>query len=142
MVTSPAGQDTDSDKWYVRMKAADGQLVTKTMLTPQMAKMVEEGTLRPSVQISRNSKDGFRALATYKEFQSVALGRASRKGMDRQKPADKKKLYDEIVKKEIQREAKKEEDVTTRDYWTQIFVQLGHRCRRRRRRAVRRVTTC
>jgi len=123
LVTSSPVQETDGDKWFVRMKNAHGELVTKTMLTPQMAKMVEEGTLRPSVQISRNSKDGYRALATYKEFQSVALGLASRKGIDRQKTVQNKKLYDQILKKEIERDVKKEEEeVTSAQYWTQILV--------------------
>ena len=104
------------------MKSADGKVVTKTMLTLQMAKMIEEGTLRPSAQISRNSKDGFRALATYKEFQSVALGRTSRSAMDRQKTTENKKLYDQIVKKEMQRDAKPEDEVTSASYWTQIAI--------------------
>jgi serine/threonine-protein kinase len=122
LITSTPVQDTDGDKWFVRMKNSDGDLVTKTMLTLQMVKMVEEGTLRPSVQISRNAKEGFRALATYKEFQSVAAGRAFKTGMDQRKTVDNKKLYDQIVKKEIQRDVKKDEETTSQQYWMQIFV--------------------
>jgi serine/threonine-protein kinase len=120
MVSS--SHDTDCDKWYIRMKSADGELMTKTMLTPQMVKMVEEGTLLPSVQISRNSKEGYRALATYREFQTVALGRASKKTMDKHKTSANRRLYDQIVKKEIQRDVKSN-DTSARDYWTQIFIQ-------------------
>ena len=67
------------NEWYIRMKTAAGDSVVKKMMTAQMIKMVEEGTLNPSAQISRDPTDGFRALATYKEFQSVALGKVSKK---------------------------------------------------------------
>ena len=60
MATTGVSEDTDSDKWYVRMRNPDGQYVIKTMLRPQMAKMVEEGTLGASVKISRNPLEGFR----------------------------------------------------------------------------------
>ena len=125
MVTDPSAQDNEGDKWFVRMKTGEGHVVIKTMLTPQMVKMVEGGTLHPSVQISRNPKEGFRALATYKEFQAVALGRTAKKGMDRQTTQAKKNLYDQIVKREIQREVKPDRVVTSANYWFKIFLQCA-----------------
>ena len=123
VATSLAGQDTDSDRWYIKMKNSSGESVIKTMLTPQMSKMVAEGTLKASVQISRSSKEGFRALATYKEFQNVALGRVSRKAMDVHTSRNKT-LYDKIVKQEIQRDDKPKE-YTTAQYWMEIFIRCA-----------------
>ena len=121
--TTSVSQDTDSEKWYVRLRNSEGQYVVKTMLRPQLAKMVEEGTLGHSVNISRNPHQGFRALATYKEFQHVALGRANKHPApsQQQEPLRYQNLFNQIEKREMKREKEKNVEYTSAGYWLPIL---------------------
>ncbi len=120
MATSSVASEPVVDRWFVRLKGGDGQPIVKTMSTPQMTKMIEEGTLKPSVKISRHAKVGYRALATFKEFHAVAVGRSTRTGVDKQ-TSRYHYLYQKIEKNELERSEPEEETVTSAGYWLPIF---------------------
>ncbi len=119
IASASASQDTDSNKWFVRVRK-DGQYAIKAMFKPELAKAVEEGKLDPSVKISRSPNDGFRALATYKEFIHVAHIRANRAAA-KQRTTRQQSLYNQINKREREREQEKNVEYTTSQYWFQIF---------------------
>ena len=97
VATMITGSETDGDKWVAAQIPLDGKVVTKTMLTLQMAKMIEEGTLRPSAEISRTPRTASSPWPPTRSFSpspSAALpGRPWTASI-----TENKKLYDQIVK--------------------------------------------
>jgi serine/threonine-protein kinase len=96
--------DYDPDVWYVRLKMPDGKSSVRKYSTAQLQKMLAEGTLDPKAKASHHAGAGYRALATYRELQGVALVKASRQAADRS-TAQYRNLYKKIEEKERLREA-------------------------------------
>jgi serine/threonine protein kinase len=72
----------NTNVWFVRIKDADGQTHTQRLTTAQVLKMLEEDVLAPNAKASHDAKEGFRALATYKEFQGRALVKVSKQASE------------------------------------------------------------
>ena len=110
IATSPRVEQTvpaDPNLWYVQMKTPDGKTVVRKFSTTQLQKMLEEGTIAATARISHSPSDGFRAAATFKEFQGQALTKMTKKAADKQS-ARYRQMY-----KKIEEEDRKRDEKTT-----------------------------
>ena len=84
IVTATRVEDAtlDPEVWYIRTKGPDGQPVTRKFSTEQLRKKLAEGSIDPRVKASHNAKEGFRALAAFREFEGTALSKASKQAAD------------------------------------------------------------
>jgi serine/threonine-protein kinase len=94
-----ASADPASEDWYVRVTLGSGEVGVRKLTFGQLRKMIEEGTVDPAAQASRRPKEGFRSLATFKEFQGTAFVKQSKKAADQQ-TAKYRSLYKKIEEKE------------------------------------------
>lgn len=101
------------DLWYVVFKARDGQTTTRKFTTAQVLKMLQEGMVGPTARASRSPTGGFRALATYKEFEGTALHQASKKHADKH-GTRVRNLYEQIEAKERGRATKEQAEAARR----------------------------
>jgi serine/threonine protein kinase len=97
----------DPNTWYVRVKDAEGNTAVHKLVTAQVQSMLAEDLLPPNAKASHDREVGFRALATYKEFQGSALVKASKQSAD-QHTARYRSLYRKIEEEAEQRERDKE----------------------------------
>jgi eukaryotic-like serine/threonine-protein kinase len=111
------------DLWYVRYKRPNGQPVVQKLTTAQVFKLLERSTFDTGAKASRHPAEGFRALATIKEFEKVALGRSARMGADKQ-TFRSRKLYEQIVEEHTLREKPPAPPVTTLRYWSGILARV------------------
>lgn len=126
-----AAPSLDPDTWYVQMKMQDGSVVTRKYQTAQLHKMVSDGTISPTARAGHHPTEGFRALATYKEFQGTALSKMSKKAADKNTAKYRgvyKRLEEEEQRRaEMEREANKQEtamQANTR-YWGSIALMVA-----------------
>lgn len=101
------------DLWYVVFKAPDGQTTTRKFTTAQVQRMLQEGMIGPTARASRTATGGFRALATYKEFEGTALHLASKKHADKL-GARVRNLYEQIEAKQRGRAAQEQAETERR----------------------------
>jgi len=81
-----------------------------------------------TAKASRDPKEGFRALATYKEFEHVVLGRLSKTAAD-QNTVRYRNLYKKIEEQDRKRERGLEAKPTsTFSYWLPIFFRVAAVC--------------
>jgi serine/threonine-protein kinase len=120
----------DPDQWYVQTKKPDGTPTAQKYTTAQLQKMLAEGTMKPTARASHDPSDGFRSLATYKEFQGTALSQLSKKAADKS-TAKYRGIYKKI--EEADRElAVKEREASVQEtsaqantrYWAGIFLKF------------------
>jgi serine/threonine protein kinase len=97
-----SGEVEVEDKWYVRWRNADGVLVQKKLTTAEVLELIQDKDFDLKAQASRRKRDGFRSLATYREFGSVLLPRLTRAGADQaQGQASKlRSLYEQLEEKD------------------------------------------
>jgi serine/threonine-protein kinase len=114
------------DLWYVRYKTGRSQVVTRKLTTAEVLELITVEDFDPSARASRTPGEGFRALATYREFEAAALGRAAKTGADRQ-AFRYRKLYKQIEEEDRQRAAERaaERPVTPGEYWLGIGIRVG-----------------
>ena len=93
----------DPNTWYVRFKGTDGLPVTKRMSTDQLRTRLTDGAVKPTIKISRHPEQGFRALASYKEFEGTAGTKITQAKND-QSTAKYRDLYSEFDDREKQRD--------------------------------------
>jgi serine/threonine-protein kinase len=67
--------------WWLRYRTPNGP-ATRKFTTEQVLRLLADSRFDPRAEASRNPRDGFRALATYKEFESAAASRLTRSSMD------------------------------------------------------------
>lgn len=109
------------DVWHLLVKV-EGNEKSRKLTTSQILKMLQEGTVGPTAKISRTPGEGYRSIATYKEFAEAAQRQRGQKAIaisnDRYR-----NLYKKIEDKEVQREKEEESerDAETRNYWLGIF---------------------
>src|SRR5262249_3095376 len=80
MVGGPLAEESPvvSDSWYLRFVNADNQIVVRKLTTAQVQQLIEAKNFdAAAAKISRQPREGFRALATYKEFEHAALARVA-----------------------------------------------------------------
>lgn len=125
-IPSAAAADAPAaDLWYIRYTVAEKPVVRR-MTTMQVINFIESTSFDASVSASRNPKEGFRSLATYREFQHLVLGRVSKSAADEKTVryrSQYKKIEDQERKK--QEELVKNREVTTFTYWLGNFVRIG-----------------
>jgi eukaryotic-like serine/threonine-protein kinase len=103
---------SDPDVWYVQSKQPDGKIEARRYTTAQVKKMLVEGTIKVTASISHSPDDGFRAVATYKEFQGSAASNLSKQSADKN-TARYRGLYKKIEEADRQREEKERADKET-----------------------------
>jgi serine/threonine-protein kinase len=113
-----------ADLWYVRHRMGEGQVVTRKLTTEQVLEMLEGEDFDPKARASRHPKEGFRALATYREFESAALGKVAKSSADRQ-ASHYRKLYKEIEEQDRRQQeelerSREEEALKTVGYWLSV----------------------
>jgi serine/threonine protein kinase len=64
---------TAKGDWFWSLVTPDGRPVTKKLTTEQIRTLIKSGHLDPTAQLSKTAKSGFRAAATFPEFQGIFL---------------------------------------------------------------------
>ncbi len=118
-----SGAVSDPDIWYVRFKGPGGQLVLRKYTTAQLQKRLSDGSIEPKAQASHNPRDGFRALATYRELEGLALSRASKEADDKSS-VRYRNLYKKIEEQERQREEQGERRTSNAPPWLGLVLTL------------------
>ncbi|MGF1581505.1 MAG: serine/threonine protein kinase [Gemmataceae bacterium] len=72
------------NQWFLRVKNSEGRYVVLECETQKIIRLVRAEKLSPSTKVSRSKNKGFRALATYKEFEAATLGKATKTNLDLQ----------------------------------------------------------
>ncbi|MCS7046473.1 MAG: serine/threonine protein kinase [Gemmataceae bacterium] len=119
----------DPNVWYVRIKDSSGKVEVRKLVTTQVQTMLAEDLLAPNTKASHHPKVGFRALATYKEFQAQALVKASRQSAD-QHAVRYRTLYKKIEQQvdEQERDKSREPSAAPRrpmPPWFPLVVKIG-----------------
>ncbi len=117
--TPPASADIATDVWYVRFSQGREVSVRK-LTTKQVKKMLEEGTIDPTAKGSRQAKEGFRALATFKEFQGTAMVKQAKKSADKQ-TIKYRSIYKKIEEQERQRDQDEKKDERHTSYYSSLL---------------------
>jgi serine/threonine protein kinase len=79
-------EEIDNEIWHLMMPSKDGtKMVAKKVTTDQLKTMVTTNSIDAKAQVSHTPKGGFRAIATYSEFQPLfrskqTLDQANKKG--------------------------------------------------------------
>ncbi|MCI0460055.1 MAG: serine/threonine protein kinase [Gemmataceae bacterium] len=124
-VATERERQTDSDVWYVRYKTPEGQPVVRKLTTEQVRELIEQEDFDPTARASHDPKEGFRYLATYREFKSAMLVRVTRQGADRATESYRK-LYKEIEEEdERQRQRPEEEARAQAHYRVKMGLQVA-----------------
>jgi len=128
MVGRPLAEEgpVASDYWYLRFVNADNQIVVRKLSTAQVQQLIEAKNFdAAAAKISRQPREGFRALATYKEFEHAALARVAKSAAD-EKTVRYRSLYKKIEEQERRRReppAKKTDPNVT--YWIGILFKVA-----------------
>lgn len=99
---------TEDDVWYLKQKGGDGQVMMRKYSTAQILRLLETEQISPRAKISRDEFTGFRAVATYKEFEQTALGLATKRGVDKA-TSRYRQLYKKIEQEEQERAGEAED---------------------------------
>jgi len=91
----------DQDVWFIRYKDTDGEYVHRKMKTHQVHELIKEGRLDNKTEASRQAREGYRPLATYREFVSALQARGLQAKADRR--TDKVKSFMENIDAEDRR---------------------------------------
>lgn len=95
--------DDQGDIWYVQLKGEGGKTIVKKVRFEQLLMMAKSKSIDADTQVSRARKEGYRALASFKEFQHLVKASATKDKAERK--AEKfKALYKKIEKEEISRQ--------------------------------------
>jgi hypothetical protein len=102
-----------------------GQTVQR-MTTAEVLELIADEHFDPATtRASRSPAEGFRALATYREFEPVALGLAAKTGADRQ-ASRYRELFKKIEKEDKRKRGRAEQKPEAADhYWLWISLQLA-----------------
>jgi serine/threonine-protein kinase len=115
---------THANIWFVRYRDEDGRTQTRRMSTGQVQKLLEEDLLAPNAKASHHPSEGFRSLATYREFQGLALVKASQ-----QKSGQQSARYEALVKEfDAKAEQPKEEKMpiaVAPPEWLPLALKIG-----------------
>ncbi len=113
--------DQAGDAWYVRVHLGEGDMGVRRLTSSQLKKMLDEGTIDPTAQASRQKDEGFRSLATFKEFQGTAFVKQSKKGADTQ-TARFRTIYKKIEENERKRDLEDQKNYREPSYYSQLWA--------------------
>jgi serine/threonine-protein kinase len=99
---SPQPEMTDTGSWYVCYKTVEGPMVTKQMSTIQVLRLIEAEDFDLTAKASRGLMEGFRSLASIKEFEPALRSRIAKKIADR-RTSRFRTLYKKITAEEEER---------------------------------------
>jgi eukaryotic-like serine/threonine-protein kinase len=122
--------ESDPNLWYVVFKSADGKEVPRKYTTAQLEKMLGEGLVSGAAKASRTLQGTFRALATYKEFQSSAMVKLTKKSADKN-TSRYRNIYKQIEEKEQRRDKKtlareeRKQALNVVENWGKIVLAVG-----------------
>jgi serine/threonine-protein kinase len=94
--------DAESD-WYICYQTSDSTLVTEKMTTSQVLELIANEDFDLTAKASRNLKDGFRALACFREFEPGFLSRVAKTAVDR-KTTKFRTLYKKLEQEDCERQ--------------------------------------
>jgi serine/threonine-protein kinase len=124
--TSQPTLEQPADLWYIRYKTQAGESVQKKLTTEEVLELIKGEHFDPTTRASRTPSEGFRALATYREFEPVVLGRAAKSGADR-KVSRYRRLYKEIEQEDQRKRdrAQQEQPLPAGQYWLGIGIRTA-----------------
>jgi serine/threonine protein kinase len=126
--TPPGSDDADVDIWYLRFRSPQGQVQLRKLTRAQVLRLAGTPNFDATAKASRDPKEGFRGLATYKEFEHVVLGRLSKTAAD-QNTVRYRNLYKKIEEQDRKRDRGLESKPTsTFSYWLPIFFRVAGIC--------------
>ena len=88
----------ENDTWYVRFRQTDGTPIQQRLTAAEVLLLAQSPDFDSAAKASRHPKEGFRALATIKEFELVHSILA-RSHADRQ-TSHQRRLYEKIVEQQ------------------------------------------
>jgi serine/threonine-protein kinase len=94
----PAAVEGEPNIWYAAFKTREGKKVTRKMTTDEILGAVKSGTFTADTQLSKTLQGGYRALATYPEFEPLLHAKTT------QSKAEKKGEKFRELYKQIERE--------------------------------------
>jgi serine/threonine-protein kinase len=97
------------NEWHLQVKTPTGQMTVKLMTTEQISAMLESGVLNANAQAGRQPEGPFRSIATFKEFESVALALATKAGADNQ-AIKFRRMYKKLEERNEERVQKRQEE--------------------------------
>jgi serine/threonine-protein kinase len=116
--------EPDRDVWYVRLRGPGGRFVLRRYRTARLRQKLVEGSIDPRAQVSHRPDDGFRSLATYRQFQGPALSRVTWESADKS-GVRYRELYDEFEDKARRREQSVRGDDADWPPWAGLALRLG-----------------
>lgn len=121
-------QETEvkTDVWYVRLPTPSGKAMVRQLSTAEVIKLIAAKDFdAEATAASRSRNEGFRSLATYREFQNLVLARTARSAVD-EKTVRYRNLYKKIEEQEKKREqehTKEKPEVSNLNYWGGIVLR-------------------
>ncbi|GEM_PF-6926195 len=112
----------DPNIWYVRIKHHGGHRTVHKLTTAEVQKMLAANALAPNNKASHDEKQGFRALATYKEFDGLALVKASKQSAD-----DRSVRYRTLYKKIEEQANQRAIDAHAQRFNTPFWLPLANK---------------
>jgi serine/threonine-protein kinase len=100
--TLPSAPPAD-DIWYVSYRTVHGQSVTRKLTTEQVLALIETKDFDVKAKATRNPREGFRALACFREFEPGFLSRVARSAVD-EKTTGFRSLYKQLHEEDRQRQ--------------------------------------
>jgi eukaryotic-like serine/threonine-protein kinase len=91
------------EHYYASFKDVRGKPVTKKMTEAEVLGAIRSGSFTADTQLSRTLKGGYRALATYREFEPTLRAHMTKAAADR-KGQKYRAMYEQIEKEEARRQ--------------------------------------
>jgi len=89
--------------WFVSYRSADGTDISRQMSTEEILKLMEAEDFDLLTKATRNLQNGFRPLASFREFESSFLSRVAKTAVD-EKTSGFRKLYKKLEEEERNRQ--------------------------------------
>jgi serine/threonine-protein kinase len=117
------------DIWYVSYRTNAGQSVTRKMTTEQVLALIETKDFDVKAKATRNPREGFRALACFREFEPGFLSRVARSAVD-EKTTEFRSLYKQLHEEDRQRQRDRIRDLMRQKQplsWPQMIYWFASR---------------
>jgi hypothetical protein len=99
----PKEEAEPGEFYYASFRDARGKQITKKMTEAEVLGAIRSGSFTAATQVSRTRTGGYRALATYREFEPTLRARMTKAAADR-KGQKYRALYEQIEQEEKRRQ--------------------------------------